>query len=136
MTDHTAEVAAAFEEALQSGLEKCGLVAEGYAKKLAPVDTGFLRNSITHALSGEPAKIDKYEANRAKENKPLQTGKYTGRAPEDSTPAVYIGTNVDYATHVEMGTRMSPAQPFLHPAVANHADQYRQILEAELKKSR
>lgn len=31
-------------------LERCGSEAEGYAVDLAPVDTGALRNSITHAL--------------------------------------------------------------------------------------
>lgn len=46
-----------FEEMLDSGimaaLEEIGLVAEAAAKKLCPVDTGRLRNSITHALSGD-----------------------------------------------------------------------------------
>ena len=49
-TDNSEEVSAALKAALLRGLEKCGLVAEGYAKKLCPVDTGNLRNSITHAV--------------------------------------------------------------------------------------
>ena len=48
--DHSAEVSAEIKTALLRGLEKCGLVAEGYAKKLCPVDTGNLRNSITHVV--------------------------------------------------------------------------------------
>lgn len=48
--DHSAEVSDAIKAALLRGLEKCGLVAEGYAKKLCPVDTGNLRNSITHVV--------------------------------------------------------------------------------------
>lgn len=48
--DHSSEVSAEIKEALLRGLEKCGLVAEGYAKKLCPVDTGNLRNSITHVV--------------------------------------------------------------------------------------
>lgn len=48
--DHSAEVSAEIKAALLRGLEKCGLVAEGYAKKLCPVDTGNLRNSITHVV--------------------------------------------------------------------------------------
>lgn len=48
--DHSAEVSAEIKAALLRGLEKCGLVAEGYAKKLCPVDTGNLRNSITHMV--------------------------------------------------------------------------------------
>ena len=61
--------------ALLRGLEKCGLVAEGYAKKLCPVDTGNLRNSITH----------KIELN-------------------DGSGSAYIGTNIEYAPYVELGT--------------------------------
>lgn len=54
--DHSAEVSADIKAALLRGLETCGLVAEGYAKKLAPVDTGNLRNSITHTVDeDEPA---------------------------------------------------------------------------------
>lgn len=33
--------------------------------------------------------------------------------------AVRVGTNVEYALYVEMGTRDSPAQPFLRPALAS-----------------
>ena len=49
-TDHSAEVKSEFEAACLRALEKCGLVAEGYAKKECPVDTGNLRNSITHEV--------------------------------------------------------------------------------------
>ena len=48
--DHSAEVKAEFEAACLRALEKCGLLAEGYAKKECPVDTGNLRNSITHEV--------------------------------------------------------------------------------------
>lgn len=124
--DNSGAVLSAFHAAVEKALEECGLVAEGYAKKLAPVDTGNLRNSISH-------KVD----------------------PEE--PAVYIGTNSSYAAYQEFGTgiyteggrdtpwvyqdakgnwhwtRGNKAQPFLKPAVADHAKQYRQIIEQELK---
>lgn len=48
--DNSKEVSAEIKAALLRGLEKIGLVAEGYAKKLCPVDTGNLRNSITHVV--------------------------------------------------------------------------------------
>lgn len=50
ITDNSKEVSGAIRAALLRGLEKIGLVAEGYAKKLCPVDTGNLRNSITHVV--------------------------------------------------------------------------------------
>lgn len=101
-TDNSKEVSDNIKAALLRGLETCGLVAEGYAKKLAPVDTGNLRNSITH---------DMY----------------------DGEPAAYIGTNVEYAPYVCLGTIHMKAQPFLKPAVADHANEYRKIIENELK---
>ena len=126
--DNSADVKAAFEAAMWNALAKCGLVAEGYAKKLQIPDTGNLRNSITHVV-------------------------------DEDEPAVYIGTNVEYAPYVELGTgiyaeggggRPTPwvyqdaegnwhythgqkPQPFLKPAVAEHADKYREIIKNALE---
>lgn len=125
-TDNSREVLAALDAALLRGLEKCGLVAEGYAKKLCPVDTGNLRNSITHMVDErEPAAIigtnNEYAAYVC-----LGTGKYAdGGRP---TPWVYKDAKGQY--HWTAGNR---AQPFLKPAVSDHANQYREILEDELK---
>ena len=100
--DNSKEVSDNIKAALLRGLETCGLVAEGYAKKLAPVDTGNLRNSITHTV-------------------------------DEEEPAAYIGTNVEYAPYVCLGTIHMKAQPFLKPAVNDHKDEYRKIIENELK---
>lgn len=101
-TDNSKEVLEAMQQAAVRALEKCGLTAEGYAKKLCPVDTGNLRNSITHTV-------------------------------DDGEPAAYIGTNVEYASYVCLGTIHMKAQPFLKPAVNDHKDEYRKILENSLK---
>lgn len=90
------------EKAIARALEAIGIVAEGYAKRLCPVDTGRLRNSISHTHD------------------------------EDSA---YIGTNVEYAPYVEFGTRRQKAQPYLKPAVTEHAKEYKAIVEQELKNS-
>lgn len=55
--DNTDEVLSALENAKKRGLEAIGLVAEGHAKKITPVDTGRLRNSIAHAVEGDAAYI-------------------------------------------------------------------------------
>ena len=101
-TDNSKEIIEAIQQATVRAMEKCGLTAEGYAKKLAPVDTGNLRNSITHDV-------------------------------DDGEPAAYIGTNVEYAPYVCLGTIHMKAQPFLKPAVAANANTYRKIIENELK---
>lgn len=55
--DNTDEFRDGLDAALTRALEKVGLVAEGYAKRLCPVDTGRLRNSITHAMEGSEAVV-------------------------------------------------------------------------------
>ena len=52
-TDNSKEALEAMQQAAVRALEKCGLTADGYAKKLCPVDTGNLRNSITHTVDEE-----------------------------------------------------------------------------------
>ena len=48
--DNTAIVQAGIKKAIMNALEEIGLKAEKHAKKLTPVDTGRLRNSITHRI--------------------------------------------------------------------------------------
>lgn len=59
--DNTQEVLSALEKAKKNGLEAIGLTAEGHAKKnLYPghgLDTGRLRNSISHTADKEGAYI-------------------------------------------------------------------------------
>ena len=55
--DNTDEVLAAVERGKRRGLEAIGLTGEGYAKRETPVDTGRLRNSISHATDDEAAYI-------------------------------------------------------------------------------
>ena len=100
LTDNSEEVKSAMEKAIARGLEEIGLTAEAYAKLKCPVDTGRLRNSISHDV-------------RDKE--------------------VYIGTNVEYAPYVEMGTSRTRAQSFLKPAATEHSDEYKKIIETELR---
>jgi len=124
--DYSADVLNEFHDAVLRALERCGEQAEGYAKDLAPVDTGNLRNSISHTV-------------------------------DEDEPAAYIGSNVEYAAYVELGTGKytdggrptpwvyqddngnwhwtagNPAQPFLKPAVADHAQTYSNIIKDELE---
>ena len=54
--DNRKEISENNKSALLRGIEKCRLTAEKKKKKLAPYDTGNLRNSITHDVDdGEPA---------------------------------------------------------------------------------
>lgn len=99
--DNREAIADAIDRALVAALEEVGLVAEGYAKRACPVDTGRLRNSITHIV-------------------------------DEGTRHVVIGTNVEYAPYVELGTRHQKPQPFLKPAANDHASTYKGIFRKHL----
>lgn len=55
--DNTEQVLSAMEKAIERELEAIGLTAESHAKKETPVDTGRLRNSISHAVEDRAAYI-------------------------------------------------------------------------------
>ena len=98
--DHTNEWLEAIGPAVARALDAVGMAAEGHAKAKCPVDTGRLRNSITHARAGAMSEV--------------------------------IGTNVEYAPHVGLGTPRQKKQPFLTPAATEHADEYRAIIRGAL----
>ena len=127
-TDNSKEVSDNIKAALLRGLETCGLVAEGYAKKLAPVDTGNLRNSITHMIDEQEPSAIIGSNNSYAAYVELGTGIYAEGGGGRPTPWVYQDAKGNW--HY---TRGNKAQPFLKPAAADHAGQYRDILESELK---
>ena len=55
--DNSKQVLSAMEKGIKNGLEAIGLTAETYAKKATPVDTGRLRNSISHETDKEAVYI-------------------------------------------------------------------------------
>jgi hypothetical protein len=55
--DYSVQVKALFDEYCAVGLEAIGQEAEHFAKDECPVDTGRLRNSITHNVDGKDVYI-------------------------------------------------------------------------------
>lgn len=49
--NNSKQIQSAINHAVAAALEEIGLAAERFAKRACPVDTGRLRNSITHALN-------------------------------------------------------------------------------------
>ena len=138
--DNSAEFQRAYEAALRRGLTAIGIEAEANAKKeitrlvYSRGDkekkyrlTGRLRNSITFALSGEGANQRAYSDDNG------VVYSYSGNAPGQKLSGVYIGTNVEYAPYVELGTSKMRARPFLRPAANEHAERYKKLMEAALK---
>lgn len=135
MIDNSDVIKYAFEQAVLKALTTCGLEAQKYARNLCPTVTSLLKNSIAYAVGGETPSPQQYSAKKADSSGKIQSGEYNGQAPEDTgtTRTVYIGSKVEYAPCVELGTYKQRAEPFLKPAIADHVDKYRQIIQKELK---
>lgn len=98
-------------------------------------NTDVIVEGIQAAISRGLEKIGLAAEGYAQLKCPVDTGNLRGSIThivDDSEKAVYIGTNVEYAPYVELGTRHQAAQPYLRPAAQDHASEYREILKAEL----
>jgi len=91
------------ESALRGVTAAC-LLVEAQAKALATVDTGLLRDGITHKAE-------------------IINGELVG----------IVGSPTEYAPHVEYGTRFQKAQPFLLPAFRENKKNIEDILGEILK---
>ena len=66
--------------------------------------------------------------------KERETYTYEGTAEGKKGSGVYIGTNVEYAPGIELGThRSAGAVHFLQDAAANHTDEYKRLMEDSMK---
>lgn len=128
LQDNSEEVKEALKAALLRGLEKCGLVAEGYAKKRCPVDTGNLRNSITHVVDEDDSAVYIGTNNEYAPYVELGTGIYAEGGGGRPTPWVYQDAEGNW--HYTHGNK---PQPFLKPAVTDHTDKYREIIKDALE---
>lgn len=143
LIDNSGEILRNFQKNLEAGLEAIGLQAERYAKEGAPVDTGRLRNSITHTTAKNAGQgysysyraVSKTENPTKEMLKQTKTDKETHRQGAQPNE-VYIGTNVEYAIAQETNDYYKHTvggAHFLKNAAANHGETYRKILEKQLK---
>lgn len=109
--NHFQDLADALPDVLSKVVRKTAFEIQSDAQSLAPRDTGFLANSIyvktskdsSYSQAGQPSK----------EGSSLLPEVET--PPDDQTAYVAVGAN--YGIYVEYGTRYTPAQPYLTPAV-------------------
>lgn len=88
------------------GVSLAGMAVEGTAKNTVPVKTGELKGSINGR---------------------------TQRTANGATATV--GTNKEYASHVEFGTSRQAAQPYLQPSLQKNKDKARKIIINEIVKA-
>ena len=111
LTSNKDEILEALGEQLGQAMIAIGLTAESNAKQ-----------EITKAVYDTPESKSGY----------VRTGRLRNSISygvDTNEPAVYIGSNVEYAPYVELGTSKMRARPFLKPAVENYGEQYKELLQ-------
>ncbi len=97
---------------IDRAVRKAAFDIEREAKQRAPVDTGFLRASIyTVTKGGSGFKVSPSGATGA-----AQRTLFSPVSLTDSHEAI-VAVGAQYGIYLEYGTRRSPAQPFMTPAV-------------------
>ena len=105
ITDNSDEFIEILKSRIPVALEACGLQAERSAKLLCPVDTGRLRNSITHATKEQAV--------------------YIGTNVE-------YAASVETGHILPNGSYTAP-KPYLKPAIENNKEKYKAIMKRYLK---
>ena len=135
VTDNSLLVEKKVGDAVFRALEKMGLLAEAYAKlnlERDPrrIDTGRLRNSITHTHGYENDELREYIGTAVEYAVYVEygTGKYVEGQMGRQTPWVYMDEEGKF--HYTEG--MKPSH-FLRNAARNHDDEYVEILRKEVE---
>lgn len=92
-------------------VRKAALDVQSHAQVNAPVDTGFLKNSI-YTVTSESSSYGSVSSPTKKDSSILPEVE----KPEDDQTA-YVAVGANYGLFVEAGTRHTPAHPYLSPAV-------------------
>jgi len=92
--------------------------ASGYQR------TGRLRSSLSYATQSTQSGFVNGKSSGSRDSDTMSNG-----AGKDE---VIIGSNVEYAAFVELGTRNMSAQPYLRPAINNYQKDYQEVVEAVL----
>lgn len=119
VTSHRLTVESDITKAIHRALEICGGKAETYAKKLCPVDTGNLRNSITHQREGDDTELI---------GSPVLYAPYV-EIGHHQTPGRYVP-----AIGKRLVASYVPGKPYMAPALENHVSEYKEVFETELSK--
>lgn len=106
ITDHSEEVLEALSNAVERGLESIGDSAVEHAVHNITEQGAVDTGNLRNSIS---------------------------KKLENDGQSVIIGTPVEYAAYVELGTSKMKSRPYLGPAVANNMDEYRSIMKDSLE---
>jgi HK97 gp10 family phage protein len=104
LTSRIASTKRKLSQCVEKALFASCIIVEGDAVERVPVDTGNLKNSITHDVK--------------------MKGENGGEG--------IVGTNVDYAPWVEFGTRHMLAQPYLRPSLLANEHRIASVFSREI----
>ena len=116
LTDNSDLIKDALEDQVEQALTAVGITAENNAKR-----------EITRAVYDTPESKSGY----------VRTGRLRNSLTHSvamNEKAVYIGSNVEYAAYVELGTSRMRARPYLRPAVENYTDEYKNLVKQALSR--
>ena len=103
---------AAVKEGTKAGMIECAIKVVSQAKAICPVAKehgGRLRNSIMWKSSDKEGGLNNGGGEKAQ-----------ALESKAGDMDVLVGSNVEYSTYQEFGTRNIPPQPFLRPSIAIH----------------
>jgi len=115
---------------LRQGLAAAAFYVEGAAKVKAPIDFGFLANSIYTVTASGSGYAE--ATNKAKARNP--NAEMLPQESINSTMEAVIAAGAEYAIYQEMGTRFMRAQPFMRPALENNRERIAQIIRDALQR--
>ena len=116
ITSNVDEVLSMFGDAIETALEAVGMQAQNYAvmnmEKPKPHKNGIVRPNV-------------------------ETGRLVGSIShqQEGDRTEVIGTNVEYAPYVELGTQKTMPYPFLKPAIMDNVGEYEAIIREYLQKA-
>ena len=154
--NHFNQIADALPEVLGQVVRKTAFDVQAGAARRAPVDTGFLRNSIYVTTYGESTYGETLRKRTTVSSKPTKSGRPRKLSrkqrillvksadlldevemPGDDMTA-YVAVGAAYGIYVEFGTRYMPAKPYFYPAVEHARAGFESALsriEDKLKKA-
>lgn len=104
----------ALDEQVEAALTAVGIAAESNAKQ-----------EITEAVYNTPESPNYVRTGRLRNS--------LTHAVNAQEKEVLIGSIVEYAPFVELGTTKMQPRPYLRPAINNHVPEYKALVEAALK---
>ena len=115
LTDNSDLIKDALEDQVEQALIAVGITAENNAKR-----------EITRAVYDTPESPSYVRTGRLRNS--------LTHSVEMNEKAVYIGSAVEYAAYVELGTSRMRARPYLRPAVENYTDEYKNLIKQALSR--